>query len=148
MNGLTEEYHLISQRLADAGLRPTRQRLLLGHLLMGCGCRHVTAEALHRETKEAGAHVSLATVYNTLHQFVQHGLLKEVTVENGRSYFDTNVETHHHFYCEDTGKLLDIPADAIGFTQLPDAPENARIEAVEVIIRLRHTPTTIAAPYL
>ena len=140
MRGLAGEYHQIGQKLGDAGLRPTRQRLMLGHLLLSQGCRHVTAEALHRETKEMGAHVSLATVYNTLHQFVRHGLLKEITIENGRSYFDTNIENHHHFYCEDTGKLMDIHSDAIAFLKLPGAPEAARIESVEVVIRLRHSP--------
>jgi Fur family iron response transcriptional regulator len=146
-HGLAGEYHLVSQRLIAAGLRPTRQRLLLGHLLFSGGYRHVTAEALHRESKESGTHVSLATVYNTLHQFITAGLIKEVTVENGRSYFDTNTESHHHFYNKETGQLMDIPASEIGFSQLPCAPDGAAVDSVEVIIRLRGAAAQPAAVY-
>src|SRR5258707_11110930 len=100
-------------RLRRVGLRPTRQRLALARLLFDKGSRHVTAEQLHGEAVDATVRVSLATVYNTLHQFTTVGLLKEVVVEPGRSYFDTNVEDHHHFFFEDSGRLLDIPGDCI-----------------------------------
>lgn len=91
------------ERLRAAGLRPTRQRLALAKLLLGNGDRHVTAEQLYIEAAAAAMPVSLATVYNTLHQFTEAGLLREVVVEPGRSYFDTNIADHHHFFCSRTG---------------------------------------------
>src|SRR5262245_7982586 len=87
------------EKLRKAGLRPTRQRLALAQLLFGRGDRHVTAEGLHEEAVGAGMPVSLATVYNTMHQFTAAGLLREVTVDGTRTYFDTNTGDHHHFYC-------------------------------------------------
>ncbi len=125
------------QRVRSAGLRPTRQRLALARLLFAQGSRHVTAEALHDEALEDGVRVSLATVYNTLHQFVRVGLLREVNVNPGRSYFDTNVGEHHHFFRESTGELEDISADYVDFGRLPKAPAGTRIDRVDVVIRLR-----------
>ncbi len=112
--------------LRAAKLRPTRQRLALSRLLFEKGDRHVTAEQLHGEALAASVLVSLATVYNTLHQFIAAGLLREVVVNPGRSYFDTNTADHHHFFFEDTGRLLDIPSDRIGVTDLPQPPHGAR----------------------
>src|SRR5579863_8319441 len=105
--------------LRAAGLRPTRQRLALARLLFDRGDRHVSAEQLHGEASAASVPVSLATVYNTLHQFVTAGLLREVVVNPGRSYFDTNVSDHHHFFLEESGRLLDIPGDRIDVSNLP-----------------------------
>jgi Fur family transcriptional regulator, iron response regulator len=124
-------------RLRGAGLRPTRQRLALARLLFDGDDRHVTAEQLHGEALAASLPVSLATVYNTLHQFTGAGLLREVVVEPGRSYFDTNIDDHHHFYCESTGRLQDIPGAAVTVGQLPSAPEGSEISRVDVIIRVR-----------
>lgn len=125
------------RRLKDAGLRPTRQRLALGKLLFDAGDRHVTAEQLHDEAISHGIKVSLATVYNTLNQFTDTGLLREVVVSPGRSYFDTNIDEHHHFFYEDDGALKDIPRDAIELATLPDAPVDAEVTRVDVIVRLR-----------
>ena len=125
------------RRLKDAGLRPTRQRLALGKLLFDTGDRHVTAEQLHAEASSQGIKVSLATVYNTLNQFTDTGLLREVVVAPGRSYFDTNIDDHHHFFYGDDGELRDIPRDAIAFSSLPEAPADAEVERVDVIVRLR-----------
>jgi Fur family transcriptional regulator, iron response regulator len=122
--------------LRAAGLRPTRQRLALARLLFDAGDRHVTAEQVHGEALAASVPVSLATVYNTLHQFVTAGLLREVVVNPGRSYFDTNVSDHHHFFFEDTGKLVDIPGDRVGVTDLPPPPAGTSIRRVDVIIRI------------
>ena len=122
--------------LRAAGLRPTRQRLALARLLFDQGDRHVSAEQLHGEAIAASVPVSLATVYNTLHQFVTAGLLREVVVNPGRSYFDTNVGDHHHFFFEDSGELLDIPSDRIGVTSLPTPPAGTAIRRVDVIIRV------------
>ncbi|MGE0256377.1 MAG: iron response transcriptional regulator IrrA [Alphaproteobacteria bacterium] len=124
-------------RLRDAGLRPTRQRLALGRLLFDAGDRHVTAEQLHGEAQDRGVRVSLATVYNTLNQFRGAGLLREVVVAPGRSYFDTNTDDHHHFYFEDDGALQDIPGEAVAVTALPAPPAGARIERVDVVVRVR-----------
>ena len=124
------------ERLRGVGLRPTRQRLALARLLFDQGNRHVSAEQLHGEAVDAAVRVSLATVYNTLHQFTAAGLLNEVVVEPGRSYFDTNVDDHHHFYFEDSGRLQDIPGKSILVNELPAAPSGTAIRRVDVIIRL------------
>jgi Fur family transcriptional regulator, iron response regulator len=124
------------ERLRAAGLRPTRQRLALARLLFD-GCeRHVTAEQLHGEALADKIPVSLATVYNTLHQFTAAGLLREVVVEPGRSYFDTNIDDHHHFFFEDTGRLLDIDGSSVAVGDLPTPPDGTAIRRVDVIIRL------------
>lgn len=123
--------------LRARGLRPTRQRLALGRLLFEGGDRHVTAEALHAEAAAAGVKVSLATVYNTLHQFTDAGLLREVTVDGGRTYFDTNTADHHHFFHVDEGRLEDIPGGSVTVTGLPGIPEGAELERVEVVVRVR-----------
>jgi Fur family iron response transcriptional regulator len=124
-------------RLKSAGFRPTRQRLGLGTLLFEGGDRHVTAEELHGEAADLGLRVSLATVYNTLNQFTEAGLLREVVVASGRSYFDTNTADHHHFFYEGTGQLQDIPGDQVRVSHLPDAPGGTRVERVDVIVRVR-----------
>ena len=123
-------------RLREAGLRPTRQRLALGRLLFDGGDRHVTAEALHDEAQRAGVSASLATVYNTLHQFTNAGLLREVVVDSARTYFDTNIDDHHHFFIERDGSLMDIAGDDVTIGSLPPAPEGMDIARVDVIVRL------------
>ena len=124
--------------LAQAGLRPTRQRVALAAVLVGDGMdRHVTAEWLYEAATKADADVSLATVYNTLRAFSEAGLVREITVDGSRSYFDTNMSDHPHFYWEDDGRLTDAPADQLRIEGLPDAPDGARISAVDVVIRLR-----------
>jgi Fur family transcriptional regulator, iron response regulator len=124
------------ERLRAAGLRPTRQRLALARLLLGNGNRHMTAEQLHVEAAAAGMPVSLATVYNTLHQFTEAGLLREVVVEPGQSYFDTNVADHHHFFCESNGLLQDIPAHEIAVSGVPTAPPGTAVRRIDVIVRV------------
>jgi|SRR5437016_1022681 len=125
------------ERLRAVGLRPTRQRLALTQLLFAKGDRHVTAEQLHGEVLVARIPVSLATVYNTLNQFTAAGLLREVVVEPGRSYFDTNIDDHHHFFCEANGLLQDIPAQLLTVVGLPVPPAGTEIGSVEVIVRVR-----------
>jgi Fur family iron response transcriptional regulator len=128
--------HNAIERLREAGLRPTRQRLALARLLFEGGDRHVTAEALHGEALAGDIRVSLATVYNTLHQFTDVGLLREVVVEPGRSYFDTNIDDHHHFFSESAGTLQDIPGHGVVISGLPQAPAGTQIRRVEVIVRI------------
>ncbi len=124
--------------LARAGLRPTRQRLSLAALLVGDGVdRHVTAESLHAAAGEAGEPVSLATVYNTLRAFCEAGLINEISVDGSRSYFDTRLDDHPHFFWEEDGRLVDAPAADLEIARLPDLPEGAELSRVDVVIRLR-----------
>jgi Fur family transcriptional regulator, iron response regulator len=133
---MTVQTHDIAERLRAAGLRPTRQRVALARLLFdGCD-RHVTAEVLHEEAIARKVPVSLATVYNTLHQFTQVGLLREVAVEGAKTYFDTNTSNHYHFFCETSGKLVDIETASIRIEGLPQAPEGMAISRVDVLVRL------------
>ena len=127
--------------LCEAGVRPTRQRVALATLLIGDGHdRHVTAESLFAAVRDAGEKVSLATVYNTLRAFCQAGLMQEVTVDGSRSYFDTNMKEHPHFFWEDQGALTDAPSDELKIARLPKAPEGMEIASVDVVIRLRPKP--------
>jgi len=124
--------------LASGGLRPTRQRVALAKLLVGDGQnRHVTAEILYEAAVAAGDRVALATVYNTLRSFTEAGLMSEITVDGTRSYFDTDVSDHAHFYWEDEGRLTDAPHGSVVFESLPEPPEGAGIARVDVVIRLR-----------
>src|SRR5450755_3993700 len=126
-----------THRLRSAGLRPTRQRIELVGLLFG-GCdRHMTAESLHAEAARAGVQVSLATVYNTLHQFTAAGLLRQVVVDAARGYFDTNTGDHQHFFLEDEGTLIDIPGEAIKVAGIPSAPPGMTVDRVDVVIRVK-----------
>ena len=126
----------VAKVLRDAGLRPTRQRVALAHLLFASGDRHVTAETLHEEALVRKVPVSLATVYNTLHQFTAAGLLREVAVEGAKAYFDTNTSNHYHFFCEHSGRLMDIATGSIRIEGLPEAPEGTVISRVDVLVRL------------
>ncbi|MEL6837760.1 MAG: iron response transcriptional regulator IrrA [Pseudomonadota bacterium] len=129
-----------SDWLAGAGLRPTRQRMTLAGLLVGDGQdRHVTAESLFEAASNAGEKVSLATVYNTLRAFCDAGLVREITVDGSKSYFDTNMTDHPHFYWEDSASLTDAPAEDLEICKLPEAPAGAEIASVDVVIRLRRT---------
>jgi Fur family iron response transcriptional regulator len=124
------------ERLKGVGLRPTRQRVALASLMFDSEDRHMTAEQLHREAQDAEIQVSLATIYNTLNQFAQAGLLREVVIEPGRSYFDTNTDDHHHFFVTGTGEFFDIPADSVALANCPPPPPGMAISRVEVIIRV------------
>jgi Fur family iron response transcriptional regulator len=123
--------------LKSAGLRPTRQRLALARLLFAEGHRHVSAEDLFQEARNAHIQVSLATIYNTLHQFTDAGLLREVPVDSGQSYFDTNVTHHHHFFVPETGDVMDIEGDEVQLDNAPIPPEGYAVERVDVVVRLR-----------
>jgi Fur family transcriptional regulator, iron response regulator len=130
----------IESKLREAGLRPTRQRVDLARLLFGEGDRHVTAEMLHAEAAAADISVSLATVYNTLHQFTESGLLREVAIEGSKAYFDTNTSNHQHFYFESDGRLTDLEGEELAFVSLPEVPEGMEISRVDVLIRLVEKP--------
>jgi Fur family iron response transcriptional regulator len=123
--------------LKNAGLRPTRQRMALADILFAKGNRHVSAERLHEEALLKHVGVSLATVYNTLHQFTGAGLLREVAVDGSKTYFDTNISDHNHFYVEDDGRVLDIPEGGVGVDNVPQPPAGYEVIRVDVVIRLR-----------
>ena len=127
----------IETRVRDAGLRPTRQRLSLASLLFAKGDRHLTAEELHEEARDAGVTVSLATVYNTLHQFTEAGMLRILAVEGARTYFDTNTSDHHHFYIEGENRVLDIDTASVSVVNVPEPPAGMEIANIDVVIRLR-----------
>lgn len=128
------------QLLGNAGLRPTRQRLALGRLLFLAGHRHVTAESLYEEAMAASAHLSLATVYNTLNQFTEAGLLRRIAADGIQSFFDTDTSVHPHFYLEGEDVLVDV-ADGLTFTRVPEALPGHEIARLEIIIHLRRKRT-------
>jgi Fur family iron response transcriptional regulator len=127
---------MMTERLREAGLRPTRQRLLIAALLLDGRHRHVSADSLAREIRQTGAHMAGGTIYNTLNQFTEAGLLRRVTIHNEHSVFDTNTEHHHHFYDAEHDQLIDIPANDVLLAALPGAPEGHDIKAVDVLIHI------------
>jgi len=126
-----------AQRLRSVGLRPTIQRIALADLLFGRCHRHVTAEELHAEAVENGIVLSLATVYNTLHQFTNAGLIRALAVDGTRTWFDTNISDHQHFLVEGTGTILDVDAHHLQILNLPSPPDGMEVAHVDVVIRLR-----------
>ena len=130
-------WHDVKSMLREVGLRPTRQRMALGWLLFGKGDRHLTAEMLYEEASRAKVPVSLATIYNTLHQFTEVGLLRQVAVDGSKAYFDTNVSEHHHFFVEEGSELLDIPGAEVVVGKAPTAPEGYEVARIDVVVRLR-----------
>jgi Fur family iron response transcriptional regulator len=130
-------WHDVKTMLRGVGLRPTRQRMALGWILFGKGDRHLTAEALYEEASRAKVPVSLATIYNTLHQFTEVGLLRQVAVDGSKAYFDTNNTAHHHFFVEGEEVLLDIPGAEVLVGKTPTPPEGYEIARIDVVVRLR-----------
>ena len=130
-------WHDVKTMLRDVGLRPTRQRMALGCMLFGKGDRHVTAEMLYEEAVSAKVPVSLATIYNTLHQFTEVGILRQVAVDGSKTYFDTNVSPHHHFFVESENDLIDIPHSEVVVGRTPTPPEGYEIARIDVVVRLR-----------
>lgn len=123
--------------LRNAGLRPTRQRVELAELLFSQGDRHVTAENVHEEAQYAGVEVSLATIYNTLHQFTDSGLLRVISIDSNKTYFDTNTNNHHHFYVEASDRVIDMPSGAAQVVNLPEPPNGMEVSRVDVIVHVR-----------
>src|SRR5882672_12474025 len=130
-------WHDVKAMLRQVGLRPTRQRMALGWILFGKGDRHLTAEMLYEEATRAKVPVSLATIYNTLHQFTEVGLLRQVAIDGSKAYFDTNASAHHHFFVEEANELLDIPMNEVVVGKTPSPPEGYEIARVDVVVRLR-----------
>jgi Fur family iron response transcriptional regulator len=130
-------WHDVKAMLREVGLRPTRQRMALGWILFAKGDRHLTAEMLYEEATRAKVPVSLATVYNTLHQFTDVGLLRQVAVDGSKTYFDTNASDHHHFFVEGEDALVDIPEAEVLVEKAPPAPDGYEVARVDVIVRLK-----------
>jgi Fur family iron response transcriptional regulator len=126
-----------AQRVRSAGLRPTRQRVALAELLFAKGDRHLAAEELHEEAIAAGVPISLATVYNALHQFTRAGLLRILAVEGSKTYFDTNTSDHHHFFVEGENRVFDIADAPVRVINLPEPPAGMEIANVDIVVRLR-----------
>ncbi len=127
----------IEDRLRKVGLRPTRQRCDLANLIFRRGDRHFTAEDLQGEALTANIPVSLATIYNNLHQFTEAGLLRTLSMDGSKTWFDTNVSNHYHFLIEGDNEVVDIPSGTVGISSLPTAPEGYDIVHVDVTVRLR-----------
>lgn len=134
MSNMTEN---LDVTLRKAKLRPTRQRMALAELLFSKGDRHISAETLFDEAREAGVAVSLATIYNTLHQFTENGLLRAISVDSSKTYFDTNTGNHHHFYLEGRNEVIDMPDGFVSVENLPEPPEGMEICSVDVVVRVR-----------
>jgi len=133
-------WHDVKAMLRRVALRPTRQRMALGWILFAKGDRHITAELLYEEASKAKVPVSLATVYNTLHQFTEVGLLRQVAIDGSKTYFDTNASQHHHFFVEGENAVVDIPGSDVLVDKLPTPPEGYEIARVDVVVRLRRIP--------
>ncbi|MCZ2203406.1 iron response transcriptional regulator IrrA [Bartonella sp. A05] len=130
----------LERHLRQNGLRLTRQRLELANMIFSQGNRHIAAEELYEEAIQSGVPVSLATVYNTLHQFTDAGLLRIIAVEGSKTWFDTNTSDHYHFYIEGENRILDIPYNLDEFPiieNLPQPPEGMEISHVDLIIRVK-----------
>ena len=136
---MTRRYADATRRLKEVGLRPTRQRLSILSMLLETAPRHVTAEELFQEVRQAGIPVSLATIYNTLNQFTQAGLMGEVVVGSGQSYFDTDPSSHYHYFDKSTGEIYDLPSDIVTITDLPDPPPGKVIERIDVVVRIKNS---------
>lgn len=118
------------------GIYPTSQRVIITRLLFE-KCTHLSAEDVFRLVNEDNRHVSKATVYNTLGLLAKKGVVREVIADPTRIFYDPNTQPHHHFFDVTTGELTDISADQIHVSSLPPLPSGARLEGVDVIIRLR-----------
>ena len=130
------DYNKAINTLKKSNIRPTKQRIILAKLLFEKGRRHVSAEDLYDEVKNDDRRISLATIYNTLKQFSQIGLIREIVVDQNKSLYCTNNESHYHLYIEDEGKIIDIPTKNIDLN-IPSIPACLSLHNVDVIVRIR-----------
>ncbi len=134
---------LCAQRLADFGIRPTAQRLQIAALLLASP-QHLSAEQILATLRSSGARVSKATVYNTLNLFAARGLIRQLSVDGARAWFDSNVAAHYHFHDLDSGHLIDVPVPDVEFSRLPPPPPGMEMEGIDLVIRLRKKPADTA----
>jgi Fur family transcriptional regulator, iron response regulator len=130
------EAHGCEQRLTDCGIRPTAQRVRIASLLLSCP-QHLSAEQILASLRTAGARVSKATVYNTLNLFAGHGLIRQLSVDGSRAWFDSNVDAHYHFHDLTSGALIDVPVSSVEFSNMPPPPAGMEVAGIDLVIRLR-----------
>ena len=123
-------------RLSECGIRPTGQRVRIASLLL-CAPQHLSAEQILATLRSAGARVSKATVYNTLNLFAARGIIRQLSVDGSRAWFDSNVAAHYHFHDTDSGALIDVPVPEVEFSRLPPPPPGTEVAGIDLIIRLR-----------
>ena len=124
------------RRLSDCGIRPTGQRVRIASLLLSAP-QHLSAEQILESLRGAGARVSKATVYNTLNLFAERGLIRQLSVDGSRAWFDSNVDAHYHFHDMTTGALIDVPIPDVEFSRLPSPPPGTEVAGIDIVIRLR-----------
>ena len=129
-------YSMALKKIEESGIRPTKQRRVLAKLLFQKGDRHISAENLFDEVKKEDRKISMATIYNTLKQFTNLGLIREIVVDKNKSLYDTNNKPHYHLYIEDEGKIHDIPTNNINL-DLPSVPACLTLHNIDIIVRVR-----------
>ena len=139
MTGTAEQMTNLADRLRQHGMRPTRQRVRLASLLLESGDQHISPDKLYEQINQGGEPIAIGTVYNTLRQFCEAGLIREVQGAGDRFVYDTNLRDHHHFMDVETGELIDIDEQTISLDTLPAVPDGFTLEAVDVTIRIRKT---------
>jgi len=122
--------------LLAAGINPTRRRIAIADLLFGAGDRHITAEQLYQEATNAGIRITPATVYRTLNQFKQVGLLREIAISSKKRYFDTKITSHQHVYIEDENRLMDVPKNTLKVSGIPSPPEGTTVTSIDVLVHV------------
>ncbi|HWZ64537.1 MAG TPA: Fur family transcriptional regulator [Steroidobacteraceae bacterium] len=123
-------------RLSACGIRPTAQRVKIATVLLSAP-QHLSAEQILANLRGSGARVSKATVYNTLNLFAAHGLIRQLSVDGARAWFDSNVDPHYHFHDLVSGALIDVPVPEVEFSRLPAPPEGTEVAGIDLVIRLR-----------
>ncbi|HEX3836684.1 MAG TPA: Fur family transcriptional regulator [Steroidobacteraceae bacterium] len=135
-NGLPDAPGPCARRLAEFGIRPTAQRVRIAGLLLASP-QHLSAEQILATLRASGARVSKATVYNTLNLFAKRGVIRQLSVDGARTWFDSNVAPHYHFHDMDTGALVDVPVPEVEFARLPPLPEGMEMAGIDLVIRVR-----------
>ena len=129
-------YNGAIKTLEKNGIRATKQRRVLAKLIFDKGKRHISAENLFDEVKREERKISMATVYNTLKQFTSLGLIREIVVDQNKSLYCNNNQSHYHLYIEDEGKVIDIPTKNIDL-DIPSIPACLQLHNIDVIVRIR-----------
>lgn len=124
------------RRLSECGIRPTAQRVRIAELLLATP-QHLSAEQILANLRAAGARVSKATVYNTLNLFAERGLIRQLSLDGSRAWFDSNVDAHYHFHDVTSGALIDVPVPEVEFSRLPTPPPGTEVAGIDLVIRLR-----------
>jgi Fur family transcriptional regulator, iron response regulator len=135
-NGLPDPPGQCARRLAGLGIRPTAQRVRIAALLLAAP-QHLSAEQILATLRAAGARVSKATVYNTLNLFAERGVIRQLSVDGARTWFDSNVAPHYHLHDMETGALVDVPVPEVEFARLPTLPEGMEMAGIDLVIRVR-----------